>query len=272
VPLAKTIIADHRASLRTCHKNTRARGVFLTATITPPPAAVARNDPQRRMNDYLDALKFYLTLPTNIVDRVLFVDNSGSDIKCIERFVRSRVTDKVVEVISFDGNDRAVSYGKAYGEFKLLDFGLEHSELLGEEDIFWKVTGRLKFTNLREMIAAVPAEYDLLCDLHNVPVVGTGKCFGNRWMDLRVFSCSVKSYRGLFAGKYERLGPRMNQEILYDVVMAAKSHMDILPRFPIQPLIEGVSGRYNRAYHSGLQRIKTAIRCGLRKFAPFIWV
>ena len=161
--------------------------VFLTATIAPPHTAVARNDPKVRLQDYLKALEFYLSLPTAIIDRILFVDNSGSDITPIEEFVRKRVTGKVVELISFEGNDHAASYGKAYGEFKLLDFGLNHTSLLSETDYFWKVTGRLRVLNFADMVAVVTPHYDVLCDLHNFPFVGTGKFLGNRWMDLRVF-------------------------------------------------------------------------------------
>ena len=246
--------------------------LFLTATIAPPQAAVTRNDPQVRLQDYLASVEFYLSLPTGIVDRILFVDNSGSDIAPIEKFVRKRITDKVVELISFEGNDQPVNYGKAYGEFKLLDFGIEHTSLLSENDHFWKVTGRLRVLNLADMVAAVTTHYDVLCDLHHFPFVGTGKVFDNRWMDLRLFSCTQSAYKKLFAGKYEEFGPRMNQDVLYDVVMDARSHMNILPRFPEQPVISGVSGRHDRDYHSGVQKMKTVIRSGVRKYIPFIWV
>jgi hypothetical protein len=246
--------------------------IFLTATIAPPLAAVARHDPQIRLRDYLASLEFYLSLPADVIDRILFVDNSASDIAPIEEFVRTRVNDKIVELISFQGNDHPVSYGKAYGEFKLLDFGLKHTSLLSPDDHFWKVTGRLKVLNLAEVIAAVTCDYDVLCDLHNFPLVGTGKAFANHWMDLRLFSCRFGAYQSLFAGKFEEFGPRMNQDVLYEVVMDARRHMKILPRFGEQPLISGMSGRHDRDYHSGLQRLKTVVRESVRKAVPFLWV
>ena len=246
--------------------------IFLTATIAPPLAAVARHDPQIRLRDYLASLEFYLSLPADVIDRILFVDNSASDIAPIEEFVRTRVNDKIVELISFQGNDHPVSYGKAYGEFKLLDFGLKHTSLLSPDDHFWKVTGRLKVLNLAEVIAAVTCDYDVLCDLHNFPLVGTGKAFANHWMDLRLFSCRFGAYQSLFAGKFEEFGPRMNQDVLYEVVMDARRHMKILPRFGEQPLISGMSGRHDRDYHSGLQRLKTVVRASVRKAVPFLWV
>jgi len=270
-PVFKTI-GKYRGASKPPNNGLARSCIFLTATIRPPQAAVARNDPQVRLRDYLASLEFYLSLPTDVIDRILFVDNSGSDIAPIEEFLRDRVADKIVELISFQGNDHPVSCGKAYGEFKLLDFGLKHTSLLSKNDHFWKVTGRLRLLNLADMAAAVTTNYDVLCDLHNFPFVGTGKAFDNRWMDLRVFSCTQSAYKKLFAGKYEELGARINQVALYDVVMEARSHMNILPRFPEQPVISGVSGRHDRSYHSGMQRVKTAVRAGIRKTVPFVWV
>ena len=246
--------------------------IFLTATITPPQAAVTRNDPQVRLQDYLGSLEFYLSMPTAVVDRILFVDNSGSDLTPIEQFVRLRAADKVVELIGFEGNDHAVSHGKAYGEFKLMDFGIEHTSLLTENDHFWKVTGRLRVLNLADVIAAVTTHYDVLCDLHNFPFVGTGKVFDNRWMDLRLFSCTHSAYKKLFAGRCEEFGPHMNQDVLYDLVMEARNRMNILPRFLEQPVISGFSGRHDRGYDEGFQKMKTFVRTGVRKAVPFIWI
>jgi len=265
-------IGKYRGSPTSSKVGSASSCVFLTATIAPPQSAVSRNDPQVRLRDYLASLDFYLSLPTDVVDRILFVDNSGSDLTPIEQFVRARAGDKVVELISFQGNDHAVSYGKAYGEFKLLDFGLEHTTLLAENDHFWKVTGRLRVLNLADMAAAVTNTYDVLCDLHNFPLIGTGKFFSNHWMDLRLFSCATKAYKNVFAGRYQEFGPCINQDVLYDVVMAARNHMNILPRFPEQPVISGVSGRHDRSYHRGMQRLKTVVRAGIRKTAPFVWV
>ena len=259
-------------SSRTRARNENSFAVVMTATISPPKGAVARADPNIRLKDYLECLRFYLSVPRNSIDRILFVDNSGSDLTRLERMVRSTEHDKVVELISFEGNDHPVVYGKAYGEFRLLDFALAHTQLVAETDSFWKVTGRLRLLNLSDMIASVHVSYDLLCDLHSFPIVGTGKLFDNHWMDLRVFSCSVKGYRALFRGKYEELGSHINQHTLYNVVTTADKVLRVIPRFPIQPILGGMSGRHDRDYLGGFQRIKTLIRAGARKIAPFVWI
>ena len=263
-------VTIHGANVRLPANNKQATALLMTATISPPAGAVARSDSAIRLQDYMECLGFYLQAPS--IHRILFVDNSASDLSTIERLVRSIRHDKVVELISFDGNDYPLAYGKAYGEFRLIDFGLMHTQILDENDTFWKVTGRLRFLNLATMIASVSCQYDVLCDLHNFPLVGTGKLFNNRWMDLRVFSCSIRGYRTLLQGKYKNLGSRMNQNTLYDVVRSANNGLRVIPRFPIQPILGGVSGRHNRDYLKGFQRVKTVLRIGARKIAPFVWI
>jgi hypothetical protein len=250
----------------------KANCLLLTATIVPPQLAVSRYDPVLRLNDYLDSLKFCLSLPTDCIDRILFIDNSCNDIRPIEEFVIACEHDKLVEIISFDGNDHPLSYGKAYGEFKLIDFGLKHTSLLTPTDVFWKVTGRLQVLNLVDIIRAVRKDYDILCDLHNVPLVGTGKLTGNKWMDLRVFSCSTAAYNVSLRKKYLELGPATDQNCLYTAVMQARHQFRVVPRFPVQPVIYGISGRHERNYDGGLQRVKTRVRSYIRKFAPFLWL
>jgi hypothetical protein len=248
------------------------RAFLMTATITPPAGAVVRANPLDRMNDYLESLKFYLSVPGHLIDRILFIDNSASDISPLAELAAGIQHDKIVEIISFDGNDHPPAYGKTYGEFKLIDFGLANTTLLKEQDIFWKVTGRLRFRNIGEMIAALPPAYDVACDLHNLPLVGTGRLIGNRYMDLRTFSCTVRAYNLLFRKTYEPLTWRFDWRFLYRVVDDARYKLNIIPRFPIQPELEGISGRHNRAYDSGIQGTKGRLRTVLRRFAPWLWI
>lgn len=245
----------------------------MTATVSPPPGAVARSDLAQRLADYLAALEFYLSLPSGTVDRVVFVDNSAGDTACLEALARRVAHDKTVEIISFAGNDHPVHYGKAYGEFKLIDYGLATSQLARADDVFWKVTGRLRLTNLAEIAAALPRPCDLACDLRNVPFVGTGKLSGSRNMDLRAFTCSMQGYRGLFDGLWRERTTGFDAELFYGVVKAALGGAyRIVPRFPVQPRFAGASGRHNRQYDAGLQALKTDIRAVMRRALPWLWL
>ena len=88
-------------------------GLIMSATLTPPTVAVARSNPADRLNDYLDALRYYLSWPAKVIDRILFVDNSNSDLMPLVEAVTRLPHDKDVELISFSGNDHPYQFGKA---------------------------------------------------------------------------------------------------------------------------------------------------------------
>ena len=53
--------------------------LVMTATIKPPAGVIAshRNDPDERMKDYAEALKYDLSDRCRLIDRIVFIDNSG---------------------------------------------------------------------------------------------------------------------------------------------------------------------------------------------------
>lgn len=246
--------------------------LLLTATVTPPSDALnlVRMDPAVRMQDYLGALEFYLALPASVIDRIVFVDNSLSDLSKVEALVQ-RFPDKKVELISFSGLDYPSSYGRGYGELKLLDHALASSKLIAAmpaAETFWKGTGRLKLLNIARLIKTAPKTYDLYCDLKNRPI---------RWMELRFFSCSASGYRRLLKDTFHSV--REDKEIhAAEVIMRGliepKLHDSmVIPRFRSQPWVEGVQGAYNTNYAHGYRnRAKFLGRRAVRKLVPGLWI
>jgi len=224
------------------------------------------------MNDYLSSLQFHLSLPSRLFNRLIFVDNSATDLSPLEELVTSTSHEKLVELISFSGNDHPPAYGKAFGEFKLLDFALSHTSLLSERDTFWKINGRLRCLNIGDIMGSAPRTYDLMCDLHNVQTFGLGRCPFRPWMDLRLFSCTVSAYDRLFRGTYEAVKSEFSPWYLYQVALDARSYLEIVPRFPRQPHIAGFSGRFDTDYDSGSPRVKRLVRGVLRRTFPRVWL
>lgn len=248
-------------------------GLIMSATLVPPIAAVARADPTDRLNDYLDALRYYLDLPNTVIDRILFVDNSDSDLTPLADLVSQFPHDKDVELISFEGNDHPYQRGKAYGEFKLMDYGLAKTTLFGPDDIVWKITGRLKFLNLSEMTRYCQnLTFDLICDLHNVPWVGSGKWRNYHNMDLRVFAFRMHAYDLILRDQWRAHESGFDAEFMYYLMRKEYQNLCILPRFPLQVQLQGISGRHQRDYQSGSQRLKNAVRSVARRITPWLWL
>ncbi len=260
------------------HKYNTRRPVTLlmTATITPPSNApeLARNDAKLRLGDYCEALRFYLTIPDHTLQKIIFIDNSDSDLSALEAVVNEVPHHKKVELIKFQGNDHPPEFGKGYGEFKLIDYGITHSALLSSEDLVWKITGRLRVLNLSQLIDTAPSDYNMYCDLRHVPLIGDR--FGaNEWMDLRVFSWSNTGYEIYIRDRFELLKTELTgspEQYFFKILTAADKSAGIVPRFCIQPNIAGFGGRLNVDYQNKAYRYKNCLRRIVRRVAPWIWL
>lgn len=250
--------------------------LLMTATITPPSGApeLARNDAKLRLGDYCDALRFYLTMPEHTVDKIIFIDNSDSDLSALEAVISEVPHKKKVELIKFQGNDHPPEFGKGYGEFKLIDYGITHSALLSPDDLVWKVTGRLRVLNLRQLIETAPLDYNIYCDLRHVPMIGDQ--FGaNEWMDLRVFSWSNIGYELYIRDRFELLKTELigsPEQYFFKLIKTATKSDGIVPRFRVQPNIAGFGGRLNVDYQNSSYRYKNRLRRVVRLAAPWIWL
>lgn len=141
--------------------------LLLTSTIQPKPDQphLKLADPAERLRDYLAALEFQNhLLQRGVVDRIVYVDNSGYDLTPL----RTRFPSPNIEWISFYGLDYDASYHRGYGEFSLIDHGFAHAATLRDmenSDRVWKLTGRYVVKNLARVIALTPRRFDLYCNV-----------------------------------------------------------------------------------------------------------
>jgi hypothetical protein len=246
--------------------------LVLTATITPPKGEpnLKRVSSELRMHDYITAMKFYMSLPTNKIDRILFIENSNNNLDELRRIVESDSSGKDIEVVSYNGLDYPPSYARGYGEFKMMDQGFKISRLLSElhkNDYFWKVTGRLRVYNIINIINTSPAGYNLLIDFKKYPFP---------MVDLRLYSCSRNGYEQLFNGRYsefreDQLGSSV-EFYLYKKWEGCAEELSIVQRHRLQPKIGGVGGQHNEDYLSGQNLVKYWGRSMMRFIAPSLWL
>jgi hypothetical protein len=244
----------------------------MTATITPPAGApeLVRTDPVLRLADYDAALSFYLMLLGQGLDRILFVENSNSDVSTLAARCAQTGHGDQVEFISFYGLDYPPEYGRGYGEMRLLDHAMDHSRLLkelGRQVVVWKMTGRYVCRNLLKMFRTSPAQFDLYCDLKDRPMP---------WMDLRLFGFTRQGHEQLLRGTYTRLArselrAAPEKEMRRHIGQRLADHA-IVPRFRTEPIIEGIRGNDGRNYARGKNLAKYVLRAAARKVTPFLWI
>jgi hypothetical protein len=249
--------------------------IVLTATITPRAGvpALARTDPAERLDDYLQALGFYLGLPDSLVDRVVFAENSAADLGPLETEVARHRTGKDVELLSFEGVDYPVEHGRGVGETRLIETALERSRLLnalGDDGVFWKLTGRLRYRNLERLIATAPKSCAFYADFRRYP---------HPWIDTRVFASTPRAFRDLFLPRLhlmrqdelDRTGYTAPEERLFSELLAERARWEIVPRLRTEPMIEGYSGQ-GGDYARLTRRLWTRARSVIRKVFPGLWI
>jgi hypothetical protein len=247
----------------------------MTATISPPAGvpALLRTDPADRLADYERAIAFYLGLPASIVDRVVFAENSGSDLSSLRRIAEERGEGKNVELLTFNGLDYPVEYGRSVGETRLIETALRRSRLLSAlppDKPFWKVTGRLRFTNIDRLVATAPAGCELYVDFRRFP---------RRWVDTRVFACTPRAFTDLFVSREELMRQDVldrspysaPEERLFEELMPLRDRARIAPRLRLEPRIEGYSG-HGADYARATRRAWTAARATIRRLCPPLWI
>jgi hypothetical protein len=249
--------------------------VLLTATISPPEGVpgLVRGDPAQRLDDYLRALALYLQIPTTIVDRIVFADNSNSDLEPIAERVERLRGDTEVELLSFDGLDYPVEHGRVVGETRLIEIAFQRSRLLsglGDDELFWKLTGRLRYPNLVRLITTAPEGCALYADFRRIP---------RQWIDLRVFACTPQAFRSLFAPRamrqrqdeVERMGFRSPEQRLAPELLAERDNFAIVPRLRVEPRLEGFNA-LGENYGRPARRLWAGARGVARRVLPWLWV
>jgi hypothetical protein len=249
--------------------------LLMTATIRPPEGAIGltRTDPETRLGDYLGAMSFYLDQVAKAsVAKIIFVDNSDSAAALgrIEELVgRSGLSDRV-ELISYFGLDYPPSYGRTYGELKLIDRAYELSRTLasrGPDDVVWKVTGRYTVRPIERIIRKRPGDADLYCNARKYP---------RRYADLYLLSWTEDGYQNFLRGIYEKLRVdntiEPGEALFYDLLGEASGRIKVVPRFNVTPYIAGIRGFNNRPFDSKVETWKFWLRRSLRRVAPWLWV
>jgi hypothetical protein len=118
--------------------------IILTATVAPM-VEVVRANPETRLQDYLDALalwwKEFEPLPVDI----LFVENSGYNLKRLNDWLEKINAGSRIRVLQFNGDKVLIeNLGKSAGEAEIFDECFRRNFITGYDYVV-KSTGRLTF-------------------------------------------------------------------------------------------------------------------------------
>jgi hypothetical protein len=234
--------------------------LLLTATIDPGGTPmVARSDPRLRLRDYENALWTWLS--SGVVHKIVLFENSGYDITPLKDIAR-RFPEHEVEFHSFFGNQDGPLRGKGYAELSGIARTLEQSDLIKEDCLIVKCTGRLTVRNARRLLETVSkCEFDIMCMLHDYLTYAESRLF----IATRAF---ISNY---LVAQQQHINDMDN--VVFENALAYAAASAIADRkkwrpFPIFPIIEGRSGTTgNSITDSAGRRLVRSISYRLRKFS-----
>lgn len=217
--------------------------VLVTGTIVP--SLEQKNltlvNGNERENQYREALKALLQCEK--IDRIVFCDNGEFSFDWKEEQALADSLNKKLELISFRGNtDAIIKHGKGYGEGQIIEYVLEHSELMKQNDQgFFKLTGRLVVSNLD----AIAVKIDESMNYFNPMYMNPGK----HMTDTRFYYVLKEDYKKHLLKVYHQVDDRDQSTYLESLFhkYIAESHLNY-KNMPVYPLLEGQSGTSGRQY------------------------
>lgn len=151
--------------------------LFLTACVHPKGMAqTALQDGDVRLQQYLDAIRFYLDKYSY---RILVVENTEVD---LSSYFKKEIDNGRLECLTFDGNSFDRSLGKGYGEGLIINYAFAHSLFIKESKYLIKVSGRHRVLNLNSIMTAsewfLNKKEDLVvCEINPVNNFARSDCY-----------------------------------------------------------------------------------------------
>jgi hypothetical protein len=249
--------------------------LVMTATVAPPPnAQVKRSSPQVRREDYKRALRFWLSYPHPVAERILFLENSGADLSDLRAIAETENPQRrEVEFLSLPVHEIPPGTNYGYTEMQTLDQGLALSKLRRATTHMIKVTGRLTFPALGKALDRVAksrsAPLELMVDCRRLGLFRRG-------YDARVqlFVCSHAFYDRLLRNSNREMnstGVRLLEHLIFRKVIPFKGQPGYYLRFPCNIDPVGHFGFKDRRYDSPRTAFARSTRALLRVIAPNYW-
>jgi hypothetical protein len=226
--------------------------LLLTATVAPSVGVKnVISDAEQRRSEYQAALLFYRTMIGRVIDRIVFVDNSNSDLSDLREYARGYP----IDLISYQGLSYPSAYGYGYGEFSLIQYAMDHIPSI--QGLIVKVSGRYIVTNLGSVIKSAKGVH-FAGDIWN---------FRRPWLDLRVLMWTRTGYEALLRDVYLLLRDDVNKippEMVLSTHVLRSDGIAVRTYLAADPMVFGRRGFDGRNWGRGRLAMKRRVRAMFR--------
>ncbi len=192
-----------------------------------------------RLKDYMKTIDW--ALHTSKFRDIIFCENSNYALDITEINKKAQELGKSFEYLTFLGNSKkAIEQGKGYGEGEIVDYALTNSKLIENHQFFCKITGRLKISNIENLIRK-PGNYFM-------------NEKAKEEIDTRFYCVKKIDYNCILRDGF--LNVNDNEGFFLEHVFYQELHKRKVKyrMFCERPLFEGVSGSTGRIYQDSRKK------------------
>lgn len=211
--------------------------ILLTGTINPNTfATLALTDPEIRREQYIEAIKYYLSTTTL---KIVFVENSGCS---IENEFNNYKDNKRLEFLTYKSEPTIPDKGKGAKELEIINYAINQSKFISNSVAIIKITGRLKVLNVNNLYSdylSFTTKYKkiMVCNIYKSTRMDS-RCF----FFTKDFWSYLESFGESICLKYSI------EEALWDSGLVYTKNGMIFKQFKRPLRINGVSGGFGTSY------------------------
>lgn len=246
----------------------------MTACIDPAKGRinVHRSDPEVRLQDYLEGLRFWLLLDDEQLRKIVFVDNSGYPLAALaEAAKHANPHGKDVEFITLNANTypEATHYG--YAELGMVDHAMAASKLLSSCTHFIKANGRLSFPGVSRLLSRLPEHCLFAVDSRNTVLFSK---IPQVFVTTQLMIFSTSFYKAHLVDAKAELGQHEShiETLMYRKLTPFRHQADAVLRWPVNVAPKGMAAHWEKNYQSTRQRAVNLGRALCRIVFPNWWV
>jgi hypothetical protein len=234
--------------------------LLITSCVVIADDDVVLRDPKDRIKHTVEAIEHWIKISPNL--QIVICDGSNFDFSAI---LKDKFPNHDFECLYFQNSIEKVKVqGKGYGEGEIIEYALEHSELLKKSNFFIKCTGKLWVENFAECLEVFKGNFRASAYFKNAFSLLKKTTF--EYIDTRFFISSIDFYTKNLMRAYELVGLADNKSIehVFKDIVLEKNFSGVL--FPVHPIVCGVGGGHGRYYKNNIKRrMKDRMRLDLIK-------
>ncbi len=253
--------------------------LILTATISPKGdlrSSLVRANPDVRVRDYEDGLRFWLSLDVAWLSGIVFAENSNAALQSLRKIAaQENPFGRHVEFLSYDQPPPPEGLHYGYSELVLVSNAVRDSRLLPSATHFIKCTGRYRFPQIDRLIKRIPADFRVALDTRATNPFSAEKNlisnFALALFETDFFNEHVAplSQKMIPAPPWNR--SQFIEPVLFDNLSPLRNDSRVILRWPVNCEPSGV-GSNGDNYAKASKRIKSSIRAVARVALPNVWI